>query len=252
MSRLEAEVTILGLAQRCEPPFPPDQALAKVASAYRYTVDAAKDPAAVAKAREVVADVTKRASKDHGAVFEAEARQALSLIRAVDQPTWARTQQALKKAGVKLRALDDSLTDDDDQDDSSGDRKSQADRLLEIGNTADLFHTPDQGTYARVPVGDHHETLKLRSPSFKLWLTRAYYLAEERTPSAQAVADAINMLSGRAWFDGPELLVATRLAEHEGKIYLDLTNEKWEAVEMVVSPSLWEMALRRPVESRVA
>lgn len=250
LRRDEAEVMILGFAQRCDPPFPVDQALAKVKSAYRYTVEAAKDPEAIEKAREVVADVTKRAAKDHGAVFEAEARRALSLIRAVDPPTWARTQQALKKAGVKLRALDDSLADDEGADASCGDRKSQADRLLEIGNTADLFHTPDQGTYARVPVGEHHETLKLRSPSFKAWLTRAYYLAEERTPSAQAVADAINMLSGRAWFDGPELLVYTRLAEHEGKVYLDLTNEKWEAIE--ITPSGWSVVTDPPVRFRRA
>ncbi|MBW7928228.1 MAG: bifunctional DNA primase/polymerase, partial [Fimbriimonadaceae bacterium] len=227
LRRDEAEVMILGFAQRCDPPFPVDQALAKVKSAFRYTVEAAKDPEAIEKAREVVADVTKRATKDHGAVVEAEARQALSLIRAVDPPTWARTRQALKKADVNLRALDDCLADNDDQDAPASDKKSQADRLREIGGTADLFHTPDQDAYARVPVGDHHETLKLRSPNFKAWLTRAFFLDEERTPCAQAVTDAINMLAGRACIDGPEIPVFTRLAEHDGKVYLDLTNPRW-------------------------
>ena len=248
VSRMEAEVTILGLAQRCSPPFPEAEALAKVKSAFRYTVEAAKDPDAIDKAREVVADVTKRAKTDHGAPFESEARQALSLIRAVDPATWARTQQALKAAGVKLRALDDSLTDDEGDDASSGDRKSQADRLLEIGATAVLFHTPDDDAYARVEVGDHHEVLKLRSTAFKAWLTRAFFHAEERTPSAQAVTDAINMLAGRAHYDGPELPVFTRFARHGDAIYLDLSNARWEAVEITASG--WRVVSDPPVRFR--
>lgn len=46
------------------------------------------------------------------------------------------------------------------------------------------------------------------------------------------MADALDVLESRARFDGPCCAVHVRLAEHGGKVYVDLGDEAWRAVEI--------------------
>ena len=50
--------------------------------------------------------------------------------------------------------------------------------------------------------------------------------------AAAAISSALNQLEARAQFDGPEQTVHVRVAEHDGRIYLDLADEHWRAVEI--------------------
>src|SRR5262249_23536560 len=43
---------------------------------------------------------------------------------------------------------------------------------------------------------------------------------------------ALDLLEARAQFDGPERVVHTRVAEHAGRICLDLADERWRAVDI--------------------
>ena len=54
------------------------------------------------------------------------------------------------------------------------------------------------------------------------------------------------MLQGLALFAGPTEKVHIRYGEHEGKIYLDLANEKWEVVE--IGPEGWRVINDPPVK----
>ena len=58
------------------------------------------------------------------------------------------------------------------------------------------------------------------------------------------------MLEGKALYDGPELPVYTRLAEHNSAIYLDLGNAQWQAVE--ITSSGWQVIDTPPVKFRRA
>ena len=49
-------------------------------------------------------------------------------------------------------------------------------------------------------------------------------------PSAAAIRSALDLFEARAQFDGPERAVNTRVAEHAGRLYLDLADEHWRAV----------------------
>jgi hypothetical protein len=49
----------------------------------------------------------------------------------------------------------------------------------------------------------------------------------------------IDLLEARAQFDAPERLVHVRVAEHEGRVYLDLAEEHWHAVE--IGPDRWRV-----------
>jgi hypothetical protein len=69
-----------------------------------------------------------------------------------------------------------------------------------------------------------------------------------KAPGTQALQDALTVLEGKALFDGPEYPVFTRLAEHNNRIYLDLANASWEAIE--ISATGWQIAATPSVKFR--
>jgi hypothetical protein len=120
-------------------------------------------------------------------------------------------------------------------------------RLVENAR-AELFHEPDGTAYARMQVGDHHEVWPLRQSGFRRWLKRLYYGATGKAPGSQAVEDALGVLEGRAAIDGPEHQVNVRVAEHGGRIYLDLGQPDWQVVE--IAPGGWRVMFNPPVRFR--
>ena len=60
--------------------------------------------------------------------------------------------------------------------------------------------------------------------------------------------DALPVLEGRAFFDSPEHEVHTRLAKHEGAIYLDLANPDRSVVR--IGSEGWELIQNAPVKFR--
>lgn len=129
-------------------------------------------------------------------------------------------------------------------------RKTQASTLIELAEGAELFHTPDGEAYATVKCGDHFETWSLKVRGFRDWLMRRFYEAEGSAPSAQAVQDALDVMRGRARFDGAMYEVHTRIAEQGGAIYLDLCDERWRTV--CISRAGWEVVDSSPVKFRRA
>jgi hypothetical protein len=129
---------------------------------------------------------------------------------------------------------------------------SQATRLVTLAQAAraTLFHTPDGEAYASLVVEGHTETWPLKVKGFRRWLARLFYEEYDKTPGSQAPQDALGVLEGKALYDGPEYPVYTRLAEDNGVIYLDLANERWQAVE--ITPNGWQLVDTPPVKFRRA
>lgn len=129
-------------------------------------------------------------------------------------------------------------------------QKSQATRLVEFGRRTELFHAPgaEPELFARLRVGDHWETWPLRSAAFKRWLRHQFFKAEGTAPCSQALQDAMGCLEATAEFEGPEVPVSLRIAEHGGALYLDLCNAGWEVVE--VTPDGWQVVSEPPIRFR--
>ena len=87
-----------------------------------------------------------------------------------------------------------------------------------------------------------------RPAGFRRWLARRYFDAEGKAPTAQALADAIGVLAGKALFEGPMHAVHVRLAAHDGDIYLDLGDDAWRVVEITAAG--WHIATEPPVKFR--
>jgi hypothetical protein len=130
-------------------------------------------------------------------------------------------------------------------------RKSQADKLVALANGEgiELFRDPDGAGHADFLVNGHRETWPLRSAGFRKWLRKNYYFAFKSAPNREAIDTAVETLDAKAQFECREVReVFLRVAYHDGKIYYDLCNEDWQAVE--ISASGWKVINEAPVRFR--
>jgi hypothetical protein len=111
---------------------------------------------------------------------------------------------------------------------------SQANKILCLAEDVELFHTPDGEPFASIEVGGHFENHRVKSKNFRDYLSYQYFQTDGKSPSTQALQDAINSLSGKAKFEGKTQDVHIRLASFDDKIYLDLCNDEWQIVEIDV------------------
>lgn len=162
----------------------------------------------------------------------------------------ARLLAELRAAVVVIQPEDKSAAPSEAGDEKP--KKSQASLLVELveGAGFDLFHSAgdDSEAYATVPVGDHLETWRVQAKGFRRWLARRFYEESSKAPGAQALQDALNVLTGKAIFEGRECEAPIRLAEHGDAIYLDLCNGQWHSVE--ITPRGWRVLDSRSVPVR--
>ena len=131
-------------------------------------------------------------------------------------------------------------------DEGGGKRRPAADRLIEIGTTqARLFHDSSNEAYAVLTVGEHEETYRLRSTSFRRWLIERFYDEEGNAPGSEALKRALETLGARAEFDGPLEEVCLRVAIHAGELWIDLGAKDWNTVH--VTSSGWSVGSSAPV-----
>src|SRR5205085_11747914 len=100
----------------------------------------------------------------------------------------------------------------DKTDPPDGTEKKQADVLVELASSVELFHDRDDVGYARFDVNGHKENWPIRSKGFKRWLARGFYESTQSAPSSEAMQAALGVLEARAQFDAPEHEVHVRVA----------------------------------------
>jgi putative DNA primase/helicase len=115
---------------------------------------------------------------------------------------------------------------------SNGSRKTSARGLiLDLLGEVELWRDPDQLTYATVLIDGHRENLEIVSRPFRAWLTWRAYKATENAPAADVIEATVRLADALA-LRGPCHRVWRRVGEHSGRIYLDLCDTHWRAVEI--------------------
>jgi 5S rRNA maturation endonuclease (ribonuclease M5) len=127
-------------------------------------------------------------------------------------------------------------------------KDKQSAKLARFTKDLEVFHTADGECFATVETGGHKENHKLKSSSFRDWLSYQFFKAENAMPSSNSLQDVINGLCGKALFEGETTDVFLRVAEIGGKIYLDLCNQNWQVVE--VTKEGWKVLDDSPVKFR--
>ena len=126
---------------------------------------------------------------------------------------------------------------------------TQAETLLELARDAELFHTPEGREYATVRLNGHRETWAIGQKGLELWLGKRFFELEQKPPGKQALDGALDILRGRARFDGEERRVFVRLGHGDNEaLYLDRGTSEWDAVK--VTAAGWEIVAEAPVRFR--
>lgn len=175
-------------------------------------------------------DLLVRTEADPGAPFVPDVLEALVALRREDRARFEGLRAQLKRAGCRVTALDEALAEE--AGDDSGRGPKQADLLIELAQEAELFHSPDASAFADLVVNGHRETWPVRTKGFRRWLARRFFEATGGAPNSEALQSALNVIEAKAHFDGPEREVHIRIGGLGDKLYLDLGDDAWRAVEI--------------------
>ncbi len=192
-------------------------------------------------------DLVEKSAEDPGAAFTPEVLERLAALKAEDRASFEALRARLKKAGCRVTALDEAMAEESGD---GGRGPTQADILIDLASAAELFHSADGTALADLTINDHRETWPVRTKGFRRWLARQFYEQTGGAPSSEALQSALNVIEAKAHFDGPERTVVIRVGGLDGRLYLDLGDEAWRAVE--IDATGWRVIDEPPVRFRRA
>jgi hypothetical protein len=195
-----------------------------------------------------LAGLAEKTAADPGAPFMPEALEALAALKSDNRASFEALRSQLKKAGCRVTALDDAIAEESGDTGARG--PTQADILIGLAQTAELFHTADGAGFADLDINGHRETWPIRAKGFRRWLARCFFEETGGAPSSEALQSALNVIEGKAHFDAPERQVHIRVGGLDGRLYLDLGDETWRAVE--IDATGWRVIDHPPVRFRRA
>ena len=100
--------------------------------------------------------LTDRVGDDPGAPFAPEVLEGLSAMKKEDRAAFEVLRAKLKKAGCHVTALDEAIMQ---KNGDGGRRPTQADILIDLAGTAELFHTADGTAFADLDINGHRGNL---------------------------------------------------------------------------------------------
>lgn len=191
--------------------------------------------------------LVEKSAEDPGAAFTPEVLERLVALKSEDRAAFEALRARLKKAGCRVTALDEAMAEDSGD---GGRGPTQADILIDLAGAADLFHSADGTALADILINEHRETWPVRTKGFRRWLARQFFEQTGGAPSSEALQSALNVIEAKAHFDGPERPVFIRVGGLDGRLYLDLGDEAWGAVE--IDATGWRIIDKPPVRFRRA
>jgi hypothetical protein len=190
--------------------------------------------------------MAEKTRTDPGAPFMPDALEALRALKNDNLGTFETLRSRLKDAGCRVSVLDGAISDLNG--DTGGHGPKQADLLLALAQPAELFHAPDDTGFADVEVNGHRETFPVRGKGFRRWLVRRFFEETRGAPNSEALQSALSVIEAKAHYEAPERLVHVRVGGLDGRLYLDLGDETWRAVE--IDATGWRVVDRPPVRFR--
>jgi Toprim domain len=133
-------------------------------------------------------------------------------------------------------------------------RNSQASFLVELAAERCELFTDSQGeAYAAFPVAHgeaepHRETHNVRSRGFSRWLRLCFYAERRGSPSSEGMSSAVKTIEAKAHYDGARHEVFLRSANLGDRVYVDLCDDDWRAIE--IDSDGWRVINDVPVHFR--
>jgi hypothetical protein len=134
------------------------------------------------------------------------------------------------------------------KDDSAIQKDIKENSLLEdFINQKDLtlFHDEKKNAFVALNISGHREIWSCRSKTIKILLAKLAWEKYKKPIGSESLKSMVNILEGKAHFDGPEIKLHNRVAWHGGCIWYDLTNEDWGAVR--IGNGTWSIEEKPPI-----
>jgi hypothetical protein len=198
--------------------------------------------------RDPLDGLVERTAADLRVAFAPAVLERLAALKQQDRAAFEALRADLKGAGCRVTALDEAIAGE--SGDAGGRGPKQADILIGLAQSAELFHSPDGTGFADIDINGHRETWPIRAKGFRRWLARGFFEATQGAPSSEALQSALNVIEAKAHFDSPERAVHIRVGGLDDRLYLDLGDETWRAVE--IDTTGWRVIDNPPVRFRRA
>ena len=198
---------------------------------------------------DLLAGLIEKTEEEPGAPFAPEILAALADLKRKDRKAFEDLRAGLKRAGCRVGSLDESLSEEISGGPSAR-NQTGADIILRLAQALDLFHAPDATAYADLVINGHRETWPVRSKGLQRWLARAFYEETQSAAGSEALQSSLNVIESRAQYDSPERETFVRVARLDGKVYIDLCNPTWSAIE--IDSNDWRVVDAPPVRFRRA
>lgn len=154
-------------------------------------------------------------------------------------------ENVIKINDTALLKKEQTTISKDKQDDGKPKPNSTA-LLLELVKSGDFFHDEQKKPYITLEYDNYLTTLEIDSKSFRDWLANECWKVYGRSANSQIVTDALQIMKGKACFEGRCLPVYTRIGFHNGKIYINLGDQQCRVIE--ISGNGWVVLNKSPVK----
>lgn len=143
------------------------------------------------------------------------------------------TNRLIASAVAADQAVKGSWTGDTDDRDGLPRRRRtpQRDELLSYIQECELWHDDANKAYATFVCDGHREHAPIRSSRFRNWLTLRYVEQKQSAPSKSAMEECLSAAEAIAVGKGRQYAAFIRVAEHQGRVYVDICDERWRAIE---------------------
>ena len=181
--------------------------------------------------------------------FAPEVLERLAALKRDDRAAFEALRAQLKKAGCRVTALDDAIAEESGD---SGRARPDAGRHPDRPRA----DPPNCSTRRTAPASPISTSTAIARPgrsaprAFAAGSRAASSRRRGGAPSSEALQSALNVIEAKAHFDAPERAVHIRVGGLDGRLYLDLGDETWRAVE--IDATGWRVIDNPPVRFRRA
>ena len=145
---------------------------------------------------------------------------------------------------IKKKQLDKTIKEVSNDDG----KKSQSALLIEALediNGLIFFHDELNEPFVRIPIDNHKEIWRCRGKQFKRYAGKIFWDTYGKAINSDALNTALNVIEGKACFDGLQHELTTRVASSDGAIWYDLSNTEWQVIK--ITPNGWEIITDPPI-----
>ena len=211
--------------------------------------DADIDVADIVDDVDPLAGLVARTKEDPSAPFAPEVLAALSELKKSDKRAFESLRAQLKRAGCRISSLEESLSEEIGAGPGAK-AQTQVDILLRVAQPIELFHAADMTAFADLDINGHRETWPVRSKGLSRWLAHAFYQETRSAAGSEAIQAALNVIEAKAHHDAVEREAHVRIARLDGKLYIDLCDKMWRAIE--IDTDGWRVVDAPPVRFKRA